>query len=265
MLPRSVFAKTIYDRRHGLVWWSVGIGLLTISVLSVWPSVRDEYQTARAELSESAPRVLRYREGRSRQRGRLSPSRAVRPDAAADTDRVHDRGLLRRDRRGAGGGHPRVPPLPAGVAHASAPREVPRDLHLARDDHGVSSLWPSWCRPASSTSTSARRISSPPLFPRSCSPRCSARSPSWPAAVTRHRALAAGVASAAAVAAYLLSSLAALVEGLKTFRPISPFWWYSGHDPLQHGLEPLHVLLLVGATLVCVAAAVATFERRDLS
>ena len=81
--------------------------------------------------------------------------------------------------------------------------------------------------------------------------------------ITAHRALAAGVASAAAVAAYLLSSLAALVEGLKRFRPMSPFWWYSGHDPLRQGLEPLHVLLLVGATLVCIAAAVVTFERRD--
>ena len=43
MRLRSVYIKTLYDRRHGLLWWSVGIGLLTITVLSVWPSVRDEY------------------------------------------------------------------------------------------------------------------------------------------------------------------------------------------------------------------------------
>jgi drug/metabolite transporter (DMT)-like permease len=29
MLLRSVYVKTIYDRRHGLLWWSIGIGLLT--------------------------------------------------------------------------------------------------------------------------------------------------------------------------------------------------------------------------------------------
>ena len=45
MRLHSVFAKTVYDRRHGLLWWSLGIGLLTVAVLSVWPSVRDEYQT----------------------------------------------------------------------------------------------------------------------------------------------------------------------------------------------------------------------------
>jgi ABC-2 type transport system permease protein len=42
---------------------------------------------------------------------------------------------------------------------------------------------------------------------------------------TGHRALAAGVTTAAAIAAYLLSSLATLVEGLRRFRPVSPFWW----------------------------------------
>jgi ABC-2 type transport system permease protein len=83
--------------------------------------------------------------------------------------------------------------------------------------------------------------------------------------ITGHRAFAAGIASSAAIAAYLLSSLAALVEGLKRFRPISPFWWYSGHDPLRRGLEPLHIALLLAATLLCLAGAVVTFERRDLA
>ena len=99
MRLRSVYVKTVYDRRHGLLWWSVGIGLLTIAVLSVWPSVRDEYKKLVQNYPEGAPRVLRYREGRPRQRGGISPSRAVRSDAAADADRVHDRGRLRRDGR----------------------------------------------------------------------------------------------------------------------------------------------------------------------
>ena len=51
---RSVYVKTIYDRRHGLLWWSVGIGLLAVAVLSVWPSVRDEYQ----KLVQSYPEGL---------------------------------------------------------------------------------------------------------------------------------------------------------------------------------------------------------------
>ena len=54
MRLRNVFAKTVYDRRHGLVWWSVGIGLLAVVTLSVWPSVRDEYQ----RLVENYPQAL---------------------------------------------------------------------------------------------------------------------------------------------------------------------------------------------------------------
>src|SRR4051812_22569226 len=54
MRLRSVFVKTIYDRRHGLLWWSVGIGMLTLAVLSVWPSVRDEYQ----KLVQNYPEAL---------------------------------------------------------------------------------------------------------------------------------------------------------------------------------------------------------------
>ena len=54
MRLRSVFAKTVFDRRHGLVWWSVGVGALTLVTLSVWPSVRDEY----AKLVQNYPKAL---------------------------------------------------------------------------------------------------------------------------------------------------------------------------------------------------------------
>jgi ABC-2 type transport system permease protein len=42
MRLRNVFTKSLYDRRHGLVWWSLAIALLTGAVLSAWPSARDE-------------------------------------------------------------------------------------------------------------------------------------------------------------------------------------------------------------------------------
>jgi ABC-2 type transport system permease protein len=81
---------------------------------------------------------------------------------------------------------------------------------------------------------------------------------------TGHRTAAAGGASALAVAAYLLTSLAGLVEGLRKFRPLSPFWWYSGNDPLRNGLSALHVALLVAVTVCALSVAVYTFVRRDI-
>ena len=83
--------------------------------------------------------------------------------------------------------------------------------------------------------------------------------------ITGHRALAAGLSAVAAGAAYLVTSLGSLVAGVKRIRPASPFWWYTGHDPLRHGLEPLHLALLTGATLLCFVAALVAFERRDVA
>ena len=81
---------------------------------------------------------------------------------------------------------------------------------------------------------------------------------------TGRRTLAAGGASALAVGAYLLNSLAGLVKGLRTFRSLSPFWWYAGNNPLKNGLSLLHVALLLAVTMCAVALAVFTFGRRDI-
>jgi beta-exotoxin I transport system permease protein len=84
-------------------------------------------------------------------------------------------------------------------------------------------------------------------------------------AATGKRALSASVAAAAAVAAYLVSSLAPLVHALDAAKLVSPFYHYSASDPLRHGLAPEHALLLLaGAALAAVLTPLA-FERRDLA
>jgi len=79
------------------------------------------------------------------------------------------------------------------------------------------------------------------------------------------RGAAIGIAAAGAVAAYLLSSLAELVDFLKPLRIASPFYHYAANDALRAGLAADHVvfLLLVGAA--AAAAALVAFERRDLA
>ena len=84
-------------------------------------------------------------------------------------------------------------------------------------------------------------------------------------AVTGRHAVATGIAAAGAVAAYLLSSLAELVDALRPLRVVSPFYHYAAGDYLRTGIAVDHtvcLLLLVAAT--CVAAVIA-FERRDLA
>ena len=82
---------------------------------------------------------------------------------------------------------------------------------------------------------------------------------------TGKRGISIGVSSAGGVAAYFLNALVPLVDVLEPSRKLSPFYYYIGADPLSNGLNPLHVAVLIGLTLVLVAVALVLFNRRDLA
>lgn len=84
-------------------------------------------------------------------------------------------------------------------------------------------------------------------------------------AATGRRAVAIGVAGAGAVAAYLVNSLAALVDFLEPAKQVSPFYHYVASDPLRHGLGLDHVTFLIVLALIAAALAAITFDRRDLA
>jgi ABC-2 type transport system permease protein len=79
------------------------------------------------------------------------------------------------------------------------------------------------------------------------------------------RGAAIGIAAAAAVAAYLLSSLAELVGFLEPLRAASPFYHYAANDALRTGLAVEHIGFLLLLAAAAVGAAVVAFERRDLA
>ncbi|MEO7870139.1 MAG: ABC transporter permease subunit [Candidatus Limnocylindria bacterium] len=78
------------------------------------------------------------------------------------------------------------------------------------------------------------------------------------------RGLSIGIAAAVGIAAYLVQSLAALVEFLEPVARISPFYFYYEADPLRNGIDPLHAGVLAGTSLVLVVLALIGFNRRDL-
>ena len=84
-------------------------------------------------------------------------------------------------------------------------------------------------------------------------------------AISGRRAVAVGAPAAAAVAAYLVSSLAAIVDALRPLRQASPFYHFVASDPLRSGLELGHAGFLVALTAVAAVAAVVAFDRRDLA
>jgi ABC-2 type transport system permease protein len=72
-----------------------------------------------------------------------------------------------------------------------------------------------------------------------------------------------GLPAAVAVVAYVLNGLGGVIDWLKPFQKLSPFYQYSGHDPLANGVDWPSVGISAGTVVVLVALAVLGFRRRD--
>ncbi len=81
---------------------------------------------------------------------------------------------------------------------------------------------------------------------------------------TGKRGLSSSVASALAVIAYFLNTMAPMVESLKPFRKLSLFYFYNSADPLRNGLDPGHAVILLAVTFVLLLIGLQTVGKRDL-
>lgn len=84
------------------------------------------------------------------------------------------------------------------------------------------------------------------------------------AAATGRRTVASGASAAFAVVGFLINGFAPLVHGLRWLRFLSPFYYYSGHDPLGAGVDAGGLAALGGAAIVLTAFAAFAIGRRDL-
>jgi ABC-2 type transport system permease protein len=82
---------------------------------------------------------------------------------------------------------------------------------------------------------------------------------------TGHPALSRALPAVIAVIAYVVNGLASVVSWLKPVQQLSPFYQYSGHDPLRHGLSWPAILVAAATIVVLAAVAVAAFRRRDVA
>jgi ABC-2 type transport system permease protein len=82
---------------------------------------------------------------------------------------------------------------------------------------------------------------------------------------TGRRALAIATSAGVAVLAYLANGVFPQLQGLEWTRNVSPWHWYLGGEPLKHGLQVGDSLLLLGVTLVLVAAGAWRFSHRDVA
>jgi ABC-2 type transport system permease protein len=81
---------------------------------------------------------------------------------------------------------------------------------------------------------------------------------------TGRRTLATGVAAGVGVLGWLINGFAPLVGALDWLKYLSPFYYYTGHDPLTQGIDVGDLVVLGAVAVLLTALAAAAFERRDL-
>jgi ABC-2 type transport system permease protein len=86
----------------------------------------------------------------------------------------------------------------------------------------------------------------------------------WLSVALTGRQAASGIATAVAVAAFVLNYLATLVDVLKPIRWVSPFFYANTTNVLTSGADWAKVAVLLGLSIVFVVLALRAFERRDL-
>ena len=84
-------------------------------------------------------------------------------------------------------------------------------------------------------------------------------------AATGRTGLSRGIPAVLAVVAYVVNALAPLVEWLEPARTFSPFYHYVGHDPLREGVSGGSILVSLATIIVLLALAVLGFRRRDIA
>ena len=83
-------------------------------------------------------------------------------------------------------------------------------------------------------------------------------------AATGKRGTCLGVSSGAALVAFLIHTLAPMVDWLEPFHPLTPFYYNAESQPLVNGLHWGHAGILIGLSTLFVVIALVAFRRRDI-
>lgn len=259
---RTVFAKSFRDQRRGLVGWSIGLVLLVLVESALWPSIRaidleqlvsgypeamkklfdlDEFATGtgfmNAELYSLLLPVLFIIYGIGR------GARAVAGEESAGTldvlllTRVSPTRLVVQQAGALAVGVVTLAVVLFAVVMVCSPNF---GLGIGADDAvsgsvavGLLGIEFGWLALAVG-------------------------------AATGRRVLAISVASALAVASYVLFVAGALVDSIEPWRPLSPFDQAVADGPLGAGL-PASFLWVALTAVAAVSVALPVFDRRDIA
>jgi len=79
------------------------------------------------------------------------------------------------------------------------------------------------------------------------------------------RGFSIGGAAAVTLIAYVVKTYAPLVEAMKPYEKLSPFYYANAAKPLINGINVEHAAVLIGLTIILLLASVVAFQRRDVA
>ena len=259
----SVFGRSLHDERRGITGWVLGIAALSVWLLAMYPTIRDNGDFTK--LLESYPKALRklfslndFTSGPGYVRSELFSFTVPvllsivavlwGSDAVAGEEERHTLDLLLAN------------PISRRRLVAEKWAAVVLAILIVS---AVLALVLTIGAPVVSLDIGWWRLMAPVVACAMLAVLFASLSLAIGAA-TGHRGLARGGGAALAVSAYLVSSLAELVSWLRPFRVVSPWYHAFGVDPVGAGLSLPHIAVLVVASLAFAVFAAVAFDRRDL-
>ncbi|HVS09643.1 MAG TPA: ABC transporter permease subunit [Planctomycetota bacterium] len=263
---RNVFLKTLRDARQALLWWSLGLVGMTAVIVAIFPTVRDSPELNR--LVEDYPEALKAFIAFG---GELDYSSGA-GYLGMELFSLMVPLLLLIAAIGAGAravaGEEEHGTLDLLLANPISRRRLALEKLAALASELAVLALVLWVSLLVGVTAVGMDVSAARLGAATASAALLALGFGAIAllvgAASGRRGLAIGVAAAGAVAAWLVDSLAALVDALEPVRTASPFYHYAASDPLRHGLAPGHVGVLVLLCATAAALAPLALERRDL-
>ena len=263
MLQR-LWAKTLYERRRGLLWWAVGIAVTTVSFVAMYQAVLDVPDVD--QLLESYPEAFRkvfemtditspagflHTYFLSLMAPVLFLVHAIGFGGSTTTEEERDKTI------------DLLATLP--ISRARIVAEKALAMVVAMLVLGLvmfASLWigaamvgmeiGAWQLAAASTAVVLLGL-------------CFGAAALLVGTFTGRRGTSVGIAGALAAAAFALNMLAPLSDALDRVRELSPAYHAIGVEPLRDGLGVEHVAVLIAVTAMLLAAAAWVFSRRELT
>ncbi len=262
---RTVFRKTLRDQRHALIWWAVGFLAVVLMYTAFWPNIRNNADQFTKYLHDM-PKFVRNMIGGV---DFMTPEGYVQSELFSFMAPI----LLLVYAIGAGAraiaGEEEAGSLDLLLSTPARRRRILLDKFAALVVPVVGFIVVLWLAVVAFGPLFDLRPDLGGFTAMSLNTMLLGLAFGSVAlaigAATGRKSLAIGMPSGIAVMTYVLNVLAPSVDWLEPFRLLSPFYYYSGGDPIVNGLDPLHAFVLAAISFVAVAYALWAFERRDLA